>query len=837
VAKFAWQWWQRWQQKRVRTVRQLLADYSMVPISLTVSGLLLAGQFLGWLQRAELATYDQMVRLMPQEGADSRLLIVGVSDADINALGEWPLSNQTIAQALEALQQYQPELIGLDIYRDASKNPGSAALVEQLQADNVIVINKIGTAEFPDGIPAPAGVPPDRVGFNDVITDHDGVLRRALIMAWVDQELRLSFALQLASRYLAAVENIQPEYEAEDAYHFAYGEFARFAPLESYAGGYSRVDARGYQILLRYRSADAPARVVSLQDVLNNDLQPEWVRGKIVLLGATAPSLKDVFFTPYSPAEVDNPKMPGVLIHAQIVSQILAAVLDDRQLFSFWHPAGEVIWLVGWSVVGGLMGWRFHHPLQLGLAAAIGLGALAGSSYWLFTQAIWVPVVAPATGLTLSCIGVLGYAAYQVRREQQEIAKRVIDQDKSIAMLRMLLVEQDTPQKPRSHRSHPPAQVHSAPVPTIPGGVSQTAITRLPDELAELSAELQIKGETQIQAEPLKQPATNQLPAQTPWQTAIQGASAEPASVLRDRASSAYQTSPTRAAPWYDMVPEVPEIDQTEVLLSQRYRIRQVLGSGGFAITYLAKDTHRPGNPDCVVKRLLPARRDERFMQTARRLFKTEAEILEKLGRHDQIPQLLASFEEHEQFYLVEDFVDGQPLSDELKQVGTLSEDEILKLLASTLNVLGFIHDRHVIHRDIKPSNLMRRNRDRQIVLIDFGAVKQMQPQMPSNEEAATVAIGTRGYAPAEQLAGYPALNSDIYGLGIICIQAATGRLPNQLDHDPTTGNVQWRSLAKLSPSLADILDRMVCYYFNERYQSVSEVVRDLKPLIAVEGD
>jgi len=213
-------------------------------------------------------------------------------------------------------------------------------------------------------------------------------------------------------------------------------------------------------------------------------------------------------------------------------------------------------------------------------------------------------------------------------------------------------------------------------------------------------------------------------------------------------------------------------------------------------------------------------------------LFRTEAEILEKLGKHDQIPQLLASFEEDTEFYLVQEFIDGHTLTDELADGKRLSEQQVVGIIRDVLHVLEFIHDRHVIHRDLKPGNLIRRKHDQQLVLIDFGAVKQIQPQDLNEGELATVAIGTRGYAPAEQLAGHPAVNSDIYALGMICIQALTGRVPHQLESDVNTGSVVWRQMAQVSPDLAALLDRMVCYYFSDRYQSTQEVMRDLKPLL-----
>ncbi|BCX07619.1 MAG: serine/threonine protein kinase [Fischerella sp.] len=278
-------------------------------------------------------------------------------------------------------------------------------------------------------------------------------------------------------------------------------------------------------------------------------------------------------------------------------------------------------------------------------------------------------------------------------------------------------------------------------------------------------------------------------------------------------------------------------VDNTEkatgdFILGGRYQINKVLGSGGFGCTYLAKDNQRPGNPICVVKQLMPARRDTRFMQVARRLFDAEAEILEVLGKHHQIPELLAYFEESNEFYLVQEYISGHALSEELPPHHNIkTESEVIEMLKGILEVLAFVHEHRVIHRDIKPSNIIRCDTDNRLVLIDFGAVKMMQPQSSEQTELATVAIGTRGYAPPEQFAGHPRLSSDIYALGMIAIQAITGIPPHELHPHPETGTVEWRYGVKISNKLAEILDKMVRYHFSDRYQSAAEVLQDLQKI------
>ena len=296
----------------------------------------------------------------------------------------------------------------------------------------------------------------------------------------------------------------------------------------------------------------------------------------------------------------------------------------------------------------------------------------------------------------------------------------------------------------------------------------------------------------------------------------------------------------------------------TAKVLDGRYKLIKQIGEGGFGHTFIARDMRRPGSPPCVVKQLKPASDDPNFIREARRLFNTEAETLEKLGRHDQIPQLLAYFEEDKQFFLVQEFIEGRSLHDELKaslpevsdldnkpqdrllaelenidapfRDKQLAEVEVLKILKDVLEVLEFVHSEGVIHRDIKPDNLIRRKKDQKIVLIDFGAVRAMQDtntQLTANEKGEsrfTVTIGTPGYMPSEQCAGRPAYSSDIYALGMVAIKALTGYAPTDLPSDPTTGELVWRDKAQVSNGLAMVLTRMVRYHYTQRYQSVREV-------------
>ncbi|BAZ47403.1 serine/threonine protein kinase [Nostoc sp. NIES-4103] len=274
-------------------------------------------------------------------------------------------------------------------------------------------------------------------------------------------------------------------------------------------------------------------------------------------------------------------------------------------------------------------------------------------------------------------------------------------------------------------------------------------------------------------------------------------------------------------------------------LLDHRYQVIKVLAAGGFGQTYIAQDTRRPGNPICVVKHLQPAT-DPRVFDTAKRLFNSEAETLERLGNHDQIPRLLAYFDENQEFYLVQEFIEGHTLAEELIPGQKWSEEKVVQLLQEVLGILEFVHAQGVIHRDIKPDNIIRRASDNKLVLVDFGAVKQLRSPMVTvgGQPSATVAIGTPGYMPTEQGQGKPRPNSDIYSLGIIAIQGLTGVQPAQLQEDPDTGEILWQHLVNVNYRLAAVLTKMVRYHFKDRYQTVKEALQAcqniLNPVLTV---
>jgi serine/threonine protein kinase, bacterial len=269
-------------------------------------------------------------------------------------------------------------------------------------------------------------------------------------------------------------------------------------------------------------------------------------------------------------------------------------------------------------------------------------------------------------------------------------------------------------------------------------------------------------------------------------------------------------------------------------LLAGHYRVLQVLGAGGFGQTYITEDLHLPGHPKCVLKHLKPASADRSVLDIARKLFEKEAIVLQQLGNHDRIPRLLAYFEEQQEFYLVQEYVPGHPLSTELNDGSKWSDAQVIQMLQEILEILVFIHGQKVIHRDIKPDNIMRRNLDRRLILIDFGAIKQVRErQLVHGQNSSTVAIGTPGYMPIEQASGNPRPSSDLYALGTIGIQALTGINPYNLPTDDGTGELKWEHLTLANPQLIAILQRMTRYHFKDRYQTADEALKAVRGLIS----
>ena len=304
-------------------------------------------KFMRALEPAELFTFDQLVRSLPDQDLDPRLTIVGITEEDIQQYG-WPLPDRDLAKMLDILQRHNPTVIGLDLYRSTSRPPGKAELEAELDADNLIAIMNVGSSRELGDVPPPPSVPRERIGFNDFPTDSDGIIRRNLLFVRGSEQGHYSFVLRVLMKHL----NIAPE-------NFRYDENALYLndvvipALNQGTGGYQAVDSSGYQTLINYHSRRAPAEQLSISQVLSGRFNPNQIAGKIVMVGTTAPSLKDHFYTPFSSNQDQEFTMPGVVIHAQMLSQMLDVMAYQNALYRSLPPWLEAGWLLIWCLIAG----------------------------------------------------------------------------------------------------------------------------------------------------------------------------------------------------------------------------------------------------------------------------------------------------------------------------------------------------------------------------------------------------------------------------------------------------------------------------------------------------
>jgi CHASE2 domain-containing sensor protein len=367
------------------------------------------------------------MRLRPDEGPDERLLVITVTEADIQAQNQeqrkGSLSDRSLFRLLEKLEQYQPQSIGLDIYRDFPVEAKYKDLATRLQkSDRFVAICRVSNPEVNDpGVPPPPEIPVERLGFSDVVLDPDGIIRRHLLAMTPApaSPCTASYALssQLAFRYLEA-KGISPKFTPEGNLQLGNSVFKR---LKAHTGGYQQVDTWGNQVLLNYRSYRSLQNIapqVTLTQVLNGQLNPNLVKDRIVLIGVTATSAGDYLPTPYSAGQSPYQKMAGVLIQAQMVSQILSAVLDRRPLLWVWTGWVELLWVWGWSLIGGMLALRFGGLLHLVVIGVAALGILYGLCFVILIQGGWVPLIPSAIALVVTNGSLAAYIASQARQKK-----------------------------------------------------------------------------------------------------------------------------------------------------------------------------------------------------------------------------------------------------------------------------------------------------------------------------------------------------------------------------------------------------------------------------------
>ena len=374
---------------------------------------------LGALQPLELAFYD---RLLAARGAaakpDARVALVGATEEDIGRFG-WPASDETLTQVLKTIDDQKPRAIGLDIYRDQPRPPGSERFTAFLKSvPNVISVMKIGGGDEPGVPPPPVLQGSDRVGFADVASDPGGVVRRGMLFLDDDKGSYFSFPLRLALLYLAA-EGIAPAPGESDPSFLRLGK-TTIAPFEANDGGYVRADAGGYQFMLDYAGGAAPFARYSFADVLDGRVAADAFAARMVVVGVTAPSVKDFFETPYG-FDSSAPTVHGIALHGHVASQLVRMALDDARPLRVLPQWAELAWLVLWCFAGALAGAKLHGLSRFAGAAVAGAALLVVLSWAAFQRGLWLPLMPQTLGWLASLSLVTAFSLHLERAQRSQL--------------------------------------------------------------------------------------------------------------------------------------------------------------------------------------------------------------------------------------------------------------------------------------------------------------------------------------------------------------------------------------------------------------------------------
>lgn len=402
----------------------------------SVAGGVLILRLAGALQLMELAVLDQMFRLRPSEPADPRIVLVTIDESDIKQLGRWPMSDAVLARVLSLLKQQQPRVIGLDIFRDLPVEPGHQELVNVFTSTpNLIGIEKVIKTAEGEVIQAPPQLKErDQVSASDLLLDTDGRTRRSLLyLRTSDNRSIFTLGARLALAYLEK-EGISRQPLNADQTQFQLGR-ARFTPLQPNAGGYVGVDAGGYQILSHFPKFQNGFHTIPLMQVLQGRMPQDFVRNRIVLIGLTAESIEDKFFTSYTTDSIAAPA--GVEVHALLTSQLLNAALDGHPLLKIWPEPVEWLWIIVWSAIGAAIGWSSPSPRETTLRVVLLGIALLGSAYALFLLGWWMIIIPSLLALVGAAIMSNSYLLWENLKEyartlEQKVEERTLKLEQEI---------------------------------------------------------------------------------------------------------------------------------------------------------------------------------------------------------------------------------------------------------------------------------------------------------------------------------------------------------------------------------------------------------------------
>jgi adenylate cyclase len=406
----------------VREDRQRLLAAALL-ISLAMSFVVLVIREQKLLEPVELIGYDLMLTLRPAPAPEPRVSLIALSEADIAAMGRWPVTDAALAAALDIVSSHAPRVIGLDIYRDLPVPPGTARLEDAFnEHGSVIGIFKFHTPGSEGVGPPPALARSGRVGFSDIVLDEGAIARRGLAFVDDGQSVATAFSLQLALAYLQA-EGIRMAPDPKHPEHFRLGK-TTFRPLGRNFGGYVDVDDAGYQFMIDFSRGDGAFPRYSWGDLMANRIPHGALTDRIVILGVDAESVKDSFATPLGQWPwAASPMMPGIALHANLTDQFIRAALTGTRPITALPRSMEVALIILAGLVGGLTGLAIRSERRLFVFAGVGACAVALIGYLLFLWNVWIPVFPMAGGWVLSSALVTGYLLHHTRQDRAALRR------------------------------------------------------------------------------------------------------------------------------------------------------------------------------------------------------------------------------------------------------------------------------------------------------------------------------------------------------------------------------------------------------------------------------
>ncbi|MGD1912074.1 MAG: CHASE2 domain-containing protein [Rivularia sp. (in: cyanobacteria)] len=387
----------------------------IIGIAVAVTFLVIVLRCSGLLQQMEWNTFDRFIQSRPSV-IDPRVVIITIDEPDLQQIGQYPIPDKVLAQALNKLKSYNPRNIGLDLYRDLPVNPGYDKLTKIFETTpNLIGIEKfVGSKVAPPPVLDKLG----QVGLADQVLDADGKVRRALLTVGSSKtKVRYNLSLRLALLYLKS-EGITPKPQKNNPHHIQLGKTV-LNPFQSNDGGYVRADTGGYQILLNYHGTIENFDNFSITDLLNDRIPPQAIKNRVVLIGSIAESINDLFQTPYSTNLFGFPQqMSGVTINANIVSQILSAALEDKPMLKVWWEPIEWLWILSWCGMGAVLSWRWKSVYIVFVTIIIAATGLIGVAYLVLNIGWWIPVIPPILGLVIAAITLPIFTAKELEKIQ-----------------------------------------------------------------------------------------------------------------------------------------------------------------------------------------------------------------------------------------------------------------------------------------------------------------------------------------------------------------------------------------------------------------------------------